>query len=135
LPGHLDLLGKHQIAAVRTLQPARRGWSLATTATQPTPHRYGVMQMPAVDVEQDGLRGARVAIRKAAARGETAVIRIGTAAIASGAIPISTVERLAQAATQLVRQGRLQLQTLTATANSLARRRQMSPAQSILRAA
>jgi hypothetical protein len=93
------------------------------------------MQMPAVDVEQDGLRGARVAIRKAAARGETAVIRIGTAAIASGAIPISTVERLAQAATQLVRQGRLQLQTLTATANSLARRRQMSPAQSILRAA
>jgi hypothetical protein len=134
-PEHLDLLGKLGIGAVRTTRPAVRRWPLtmllSAETAKPVALRYGVWQMPTtVEVARQGSRAARAAMLRATARSESVVLVID-----AQHVPLSTVERLVQAAAHLAGKGRLEIHTLTSAADCLARRRRMTPAQSILRAA
>ena len=127
----LDLLSKHGIRALRTARPVRRAWSLATVVAKPVALRFGIWKVPtAVDFVRDGARAARAALRRAARYGETVVVCGDVQSIAPGAL-----DRLLRSSVQFAAAGRLQILTLSAAADALARRRQMTPAQSILRAA
>ena len=130
-PGHLDLLGKFGIDAVQTSPEPRGRWNLKSPVIEPEALRFGLWQVPvAVDICRDGVRAARSAIRRATKSGATVVIRID-----AGQVEARAVEGLVRVAAQAASSGRLQAQTLAASVARLARRRQTTPSQSILRAA